>query len=181
MTIRVCLRTAALLAWMALPAGAASPVLAFEVSPAAGGKQLVRQSLPFPKGALAAADAIAVTDGKTTVPAALRTITAHPGAGPASVRRGLVTFLWGFAATATVRFEIHKGPAGGAGPAGAPPRVTPAPDGFAIELDGGATVKARMIAPPPGSPLGPVVESVETGATRHGRRPSKCAPARSAR
>ena len=88
------------------PAIAAGMPLKFTVTPAAGGRQLVRLSLPFPPGLLPEGQGLTVSDGHHQIVAAVRVLTWHPGDGRAtrSARRALVTFPHAFANDDPVSF-----------------------------------------------------------------------------
>lgn len=104
------LRAAVLLAAMGAShlaaAGQAEREVAFEVTPAASGRQLVRFSIPLPRGFVASDRQLLVDCGGEPVAASWRPLTTYPadGAAVSSVRRGLVTFPYTFADRKAVRF-----------------------------------------------------------------------------
>ncbi|MDO8585676.1 MAG: hypothetical protein Q7T82_01425 [Armatimonadota bacterium] len=118
------------------------------VTPAASGRQLVRYSLPFPKGFVREGEVLEVSDGRSRVMAALRPLSYHPGEEkPSSVRRGLVTFPYEFKSVKPVRFELM--PVSGS----SEPRLAFAADvvvdGEAVSITyrDGPVFRARLVAP----------------------------------
>lgn len=80
--------------------------MSFTVKPSCTGRQLVRASFPFPAGlAMDMTSHLAVTDGSSSTPAALRALTFHPDSN--HVRRGMVTFVWDFASMDPVHLNLH--------------------------------------------------------------------------
>lgn len=84
-------------------------ILRFSVAPASPGKQLVRLSLPFARGALDQGQCLMVSDGGQSRPVVIRVLTTYPGNPEAakSVRRAIVTFPYDFASTEPKQFSLH--------------------------------------------------------------------------
>ncbi len=148
------------------PAGTIGPRLAFQVKPAAVGRQLVRLSLPFPPGVLPEERGLVVSDEHHEIAAAVRVLTWHPEADPSkrSARRALVTFPYSFTDRKPVSFL-----------AGATSGPAARGDGLAVEIRvdgsvvtiayrGGPTLTARLLAPDRVSDVAPTTETVESNA-----------------
>lgn len=147
------------------PHGGSHPTtesLAFSVTPAAPGEQLVRTSLPFPPGLFgtnAWPQVIAVSSSATgTVStASLRILSLHPPnpQSAISIRRGLLSFVHDFKDREPVRFEVRPAAvatisptAGNAAlPADLPVLCSPRPDGLELRWNDGTGIDLALIAP----------------------------------
>jgi len=96
------------LPWESVRASEAEPaLLGFSVTPAATGRQLVRVSLPFRKGALQPDSEVIVTDGDHEIIAAVRPLGWHVDDDrERSVRIALVTFPYQFEDMKSVRLQL---------------------------------------------------------------------------
>lgn len=153
-----------LLAWVGGDSLRAAEQVGFTVTPAAPGAQLVRTSLPLPRGLLGSNDAAMVrTGGRKIVPVGLRVLSWHPATNgePASARRALVTFPHRFAKTDPVRFVLQKaGPR--RQPAGElPVRLLIEDESFNLSWADGRRAELRFMAPPRTSQVPPRLEVVE--------------------
>ena len=83
--------------------------ISITVKPSGIGKQLVRTSIPFPKGFAFQNYGITVYDGDKHITADLRPLTWHLANGneTKSVRRGIVTFPYEFSDDSSVKLSIH--------------------------------------------------------------------------
>lgn len=133
------------------------------VTPAAAGDQLVRTSLPLPRGLLREGQQLVVSDGRRKVAAAVRPLSWHPvkNEEPKSVRRALVTFPYSFATSAAVTFSMR--PVASDKPAARVLPVTAALQGETVTLTwkNGKRVEASLLAPARTSTEAPRLEVVE--------------------
>jgi len=145
------------------PADASKLVVA--VTPAAVGQQLVRVSLPLPKGMLREGQTLIASHGRGEAVTALRALTWHPQVGAArrSVRRALVTFPYTFADKTPVRFVLTPAAAPQAA-ARFPARVSVYGDTVVIAYRGGPSLEARLLAPSRTCSDDPSTEVVESNA-----------------
>src|SRR5437899_9920655 len=108
------LRVLLLLAFLSLAVGVRGQeeggVLAVTVTPAAAGKQVVRTSLPLPRGLLRDGEKLIADDGRRKLETAVRILSWHPvKAGEAkSVRRAMVTFPYTFETLKPVPFVMRS-------------------------------------------------------------------------
>ena len=158
--------------------------VAVTVTPAAVGPQLVRVSLPLPKGMLregqtlvaepqhARRFAAKVSDAQGEMVTALRVLTWHPEAsrGGRSVRRALVSFPYTFADKRPIRFALRPTAGAKQTAAGFPAKVTVYGDTVAITYRGGPSLKARLLAPARTSSAAAVTETVESNPCFRWRR-----------
>ncbi len=79
----------------------------FQVTPATGGLQLVRVSLPFAPGVLTNQIRFLVHGETTSVTPDVRILTIHPG-WPRMVRRAILSFPYCFQGTQTVHFRLES-------------------------------------------------------------------------
>src|SRR5690348_7177777 len=100
---------AAALAALPVAAAAASDGVAMTITPAASGRQLVRVSLPLPRGFLRKGQTLEVRAGARSTRSAVRVLTEHPPIGkePRSARRAMVTFPYVFGSRSPVRFDLR--------------------------------------------------------------------------
>jgi dienelactone hydrolase len=171
--------------WISIvPAISAAESLAFTVTPAAPGMQLVRTSLPFPPGLFATnawPEVLAASSSATGTisTAALRTLSLHPPAPQStpSLRRGLLSFEHNFKDLQPVRFEVRPAVPSTASPtasaaapsADLPVTCSPRPEGVALRWNDGTGIDLALIAPPLASSGGkaagePRLEEVESNA-----------------
>lgn len=154
-----------LLALLSGVTGAAAPSNdpAFTVTPAATGEELVRTSLPLPRGLLREDQQFVVTGGRRKFAAAVRPLSWHlvTNGEPKSVRRALVTFPFSFASPAPVTFSLR--PVASAKPAARALPVTAALQGETVALTwkSGERVEASLLAPARTSTATPRLEVVE--------------------
>lgn len=139
--------------------------LDFTIHPAAAGEQLVRVSLPLPRGFLETNRALAVAgpDGVFRR-AGLRVLSWHPASGdaPRTARRALVTFPWDFADLRPVRFTAEPA-RGRAEKSDGPPVTLRITNGvFQLAWRDGRRATLRLLAPPiPDAAAPPRIEIVE--------------------
>lgn len=138
----------------------------FTVTPAAAGKQLVRVSLPFPKGFVVEGKTIVISVGKMSISPGFRPLTYHPHAtGEAkSVRRGIVTFPFTFKGLAPVEFIISTGKSANKADSKLPVSVKVSSDRVEIDYASGRKMNARFLAPARTSSQPARVETVESNA-----------------
>ncbi|MBP9902350.1 MAG: hypothetical protein KBH45_12875 [Verrucomicrobia bacterium] len=148
-----------------LPAGAAAlrGDAPFTVTPAATGEQLVRTSLPFPRGLVREGEQFVVTAGKRNVRAAVRPLSWHPvtNGEPKSVRRALVTFPYSFATTAPVTFSLRPGAAGKSAARALPVTAVLQGESVTLTWKNGERVAVSLLAPARTSTAAPRLEMVE--------------------
>lgn len=136
------------------------------VTPAATGRQLVRFSLPFPRGLVQEGQILLASDGRQDEVAALRPLTWHPVADktPKSVRRAIVTFPYTFVSNAPVQFTLR--PTHRARDIATPFPVDVRLDGETVMLtyQDGTILRARLLAPVRTSSETPRTETVESNA-----------------
>jgi hypothetical protein len=132
------------------------------VTPSAGGRQLVRQSLPLPTGFLREGQSLLVSDGKSNIPASVRVLTRHPKDG--SVRRAMVSFVYAFENTEPQRFKLI--PVAEKSTDRLPFAVTVRLHGekVTIAYSGSVRLTAQLLAPPRTTSQPPRVETVESNA-----------------
>lgn len=146
-----------------------APLPRFRVTPAAEGLQMVRVSLPFVPGALAADTALTVRAAGTPADAAqavgLRVLTHHPG-NTRWVRRAVVSFPFAFEDMAPQAFIISADPAPAAAKHGNMLRVGDMRlefNGATVTLhhDDGDAWHAHLVAPAPADAGAPHREVIE--------------------
>ena len=118
------------------------------IEPAAEGMQLVRTSLPFPKGTLKTDQSIVVKDGDTEIPVAVRPLTFYGGdAKPGLVRRAMVTFPYRFADGRPLPINLYSVSAIPASENPMPVEIHVADDHWSLAYPSGLTVRARPLWP----------------------------------
>jgi len=140
--------------------------VAFEVTPARLGRQLVRVSLPLPRRLVGEGQTLVASDERRTITAAVRALTWHGGAGQAarSVQRALVTFPYNFASLNPVRFIVRPTTASAETAPRLPVDVRVRSEVVTVAYRGGATLKARLVAPARTSRAQGKAELVESNA-----------------
>jgi hypothetical protein len=136
----------------------------FAVKPATTGQQLVRASLPLPRGFLGSNHCVMVSaKGCKARPVGLRVLSWHPAkAGETtSARRALLTFPHRFADLEPVRFALSKSRRREAPVAELPVRLLIEGEFFTLTWADGRCVALRFIAPPGISRDPPRLELVE--------------------
>ena len=135
----------------------------FTVTPTATGEQIVRTSLPLPRGCLRESEQCVVTDGWRKITAAVRPLSWHPitNGEPKSVRRALVSFPFSFVTPSPVKFSFRPVAAGTSAARALP--VTAALQGESVTLtwQKGDRVDVRLLAPARASTEAPRLEMVE--------------------
>ncbi|MSU33803.1 MAG: hypothetical protein EXS36_01580 [Pedosphaera sp.] len=135
----------------------------FTVTPSATGEQIVRTSMPLPRGFLRESQQCVVTDGRRKITAAVRSLSWHPVANgePKFVRRALVSFTCSFPNTGPVKFSLRSVAAGRSTARALP--VTAALQGESVTLTWrkGDRVEVRLLAPARASTEAPRLEVVE--------------------
>jgi len=136
------------------------------VTPAAQGDQLVRASLPLPRGLVREGQTLEASDGRRKIKAALRVLTWHPvtGTEPRSARRALVTFPYTFRDGDPVWFALQSVTESKPGAFRSPARVTVEGETVLIVYRNGPTLRARLVSPARKSEEKPAVETVESNA-----------------
>jgi hypothetical protein len=132
------------------------------ITPAATGRQLVRQSLPLPVGFLQEGQSLLVSDGKHSLPASVRVLTRHPKDG--SARRAMVTFVYTFESTAPVRFQLTAAPEESRSSLAFPVTVRISGERLTIAYEDGATFTAQLLAPQRSTSQRARVETIEHNA-----------------
>lgn len=138
--------------------------LQFSVTPAATGAQVVRVSLPFPKGFLPEGMSLSVIGGGKAISPAVRPLTYHPSKpGEArSVRRALVTFPYSFNSTAAARFEARPRKTSNPAASKLPVSVTVTGNSVTLRYADGRRFAASLTAPARKSRGKARVETVES-------------------
>ena len=161
-------RVLALSVGLLIPAWAGSVPAAnfasFTVTPAAPGPQLVRTSLPLPRGLLGSNDAAVITaTGRKAARVGLRVLSWHPAtnAEPPSARRALVTFPHRFADREPVRFTLQKAKAQKQPASELPVRLLVEGESFRLVWNDGRRAALQLLAPPRTSREPPRLELVE--------------------
>jgi hypothetical protein len=142
----------------------ANPSVALTVVPAASGEQIVRTSVPLPRGFLGVNRALIVRAGQGPEPVGLRVLSWYPAtnAQPRTARRALVTFPHRFADLKPVEFTLETTKAKRDKPGAFP--VTVLANGESIQLvwTDGRKMHLNLIVPPKTSSEPPQLEIVET-------------------
>ncbi|MDP3071028.1 MAG: hypothetical protein Q8N18_12110 [Opitutaceae bacterium] len=153
---------------LALPSGvsrAADPRgdNSFTVTPAVTGEQLVRTSLPLPRGLLSDGQTLNVTDGKRNFAAAVRPLSWHPvtNGESKSVRRALVTFPFSFSTPSPVIFSVRAVAAERTPPRALPVTAALREETVALTWKNGERVELILLAPARTSTAAPRLEVVE--------------------
>lgn len=134
------------------------------VTPSATGPQLVRASLPVPRGLIGSNGLVSVTiEGGVPQPVGLRVLSWHPTSNGSSlsVRRALVTFPHRFADSNPVRFKLRKTKTEAQSAAELPVQLVVEDDSFVLTWAGGQRSRLRFKAPPRTSQELPRLELVE--------------------
>ena len=135
------------------------------VTPALAGRQLVRFSLPLPRGMVPDGHGLVVADSRQKIGAAIRPLTWYPQEGRESrcVRRGLLTFVYDFADTDPVAFQLQ--PATGTVAATDFPVTVEVDEAQAyVRYADGTVLAAELLAPERTATTAPRVETVEDNA-----------------
>ncbi len=144
----------------------ATSSLAFTLTPAEAGPQLVRLSLPFSPGFLKLGQGLKVSAGRVTSPIAIRPLTFYPASGRElpSVRRGLVAFPWTFTGKQPVPFVLHPSQIASEPAARFPALISVAGDKVTVAYTNGPRLEASLIAPARISTTSVDFEQVESNA-----------------
>lgn len=132
------------------------------IAPLTTGRQLVRQSLPFPAGFLREGQSLLVSDGKNNIPASVRVLTRHPR--DRSARRAMVTFVYTFQNTEPVRFRLIPTTEKNDNHLRLPVAVRVREERVTIAYREGPALIARLLAPPRTLPQPMRAETVEENA-----------------
>lgn len=132
------------------------------IAPATPGRQVVRQSLPFPAGFLREGQSLLVSDGKNNIAASVRVLTRHPR--DRSVRRAMVTFVYTFENTAPVRFQLTAVSEESGSSIAFPVTVRISGERVTIAYEDGATFTAQLLAPQRSTSQRARVETIEQNA-----------------
>ncbi len=142
-----------------------------QVTPAAAGAQVVRASVPLPRGMLGADDTLVVeAEGARPTRAGLRVLTWHPAEktndSDRSARRAIVTFPWRFEDSKPVEFRMTVAPLAKDRQFGGPPvSVEVSEDAVRLTWPGRDPLELKLDAPPlvtKGAGRREIVESHET-------------------
>ncbi|MDP3071027.1 MAG: hypothetical protein Q8N18_12105 [Opitutaceae bacterium] len=135
----------------------------FTVTPAGTGEQLVRTSLPLPRGLLREGQTFSVTDGKRELPAAVRPLSWYPvtNGEAKSVRRALVTFPYWFPTPSPVIFSVRAVAAERTPARALPVTATLRDETVALTWKNGERVELILLAPARTSKAAPRLEVVE--------------------
>lgn len=142
----------------------ATASLEFTVTPAINGLQLVRTSLPLPRGFLGSNDAAVVSaPGRKAESVGLRVLSWHPATNdkPPSARRALVTLLHRFVDSEPVRFTLQKAKPRKQTARALPIRLLVEGESFSLVWNDGRRTVLQLIAPPRTSREPPRLELVE--------------------
>jgi hypothetical protein len=133
------------------------------VTPAANGEQLIRTSLPLPRGWLPEGQTFSVTDGKRKFAAAIRPLSWHPmiNGEPKSVRRALVTFPFSFPTAAPVKFALRPVAPKKSRVRALPVTAALRDETIALAWKNGQRVELSLLAPARTSTEAPRLEVVE--------------------
>lgn len=133
------------------------------VTPTATGEQLVRTSLPLPRGFLRENQQCVFTDGRRKFIAEVRPLSWHPvtNAEPKSVRRALVSFTCSFQSTRPIKFALHPVAASKSAARAMPVTATLLGESVSLAWKTGERVNVRLLAPERGSSETPRLEIVE--------------------
>lgn len=136
------------------------------IVPAAQGRQIVRLSLPCPRGLLREGQGLSVRDHQNEMVAAVRSLTWHPTIGqePRSVRMVMVTFPYVFQGQQPVPLILRATPATGDRPFRSPAHVKVLNDTVTIAYSDGHTFEARLLAPALTPPIESQTDTVESNA-----------------
>jgi hypothetical protein len=123
------------------------------IAPAARGRQVVRVSLPMPRGLLREGEGLLAADGGRRTVAGTRVLTWHPRSEgePRSARRALLTLPYSFRTAAPVTFELRPRPSRPARRKPWAPTVSigPSLDRGWVGLPDGRRLSFRVIMPDP--------------------------------
>jgi len=135
----------------------------FTVIPATHGEQLVRTSLPLPRGLLREGQMFIVTAGRRKVLAAVRPLSWHPvtNGEPKSVGRALVTYPFLFSTTAPVSFSLRPVAAGKSAARALPVKAALQGETVILTWKNGDRVEVSLLAPTSTSIEAPRLEVVE--------------------
>ena len=157
-----------LLAMIAAASGLSGEIQAeervgFTVSPAATGDQLVRTSLPLPRGFLGSNQVLIARAGHGPESVGLRVLSWHPATNgePRTARRALVTFPYRFAGLQPVEFTLETTKAQSERPRGLPVALLAKGESLQLAWADGRKLDVELIAPPRTSSEPPSVEIVE--------------------
>ena len=135
----------------------------FTVSPASIGKQLVRTSLPLPRGFLSTNQTLIVRAGHGPESVGLRVLSWHPvtNVEPRTARRALVTFPYRFADLKPVMFTLETTKAHSERTRNLAVTLLAKGESFQLVWTDGRKMEVKLIAPPRTSSEPPSVETVE--------------------
>src|SRR5205823_400408 len=97
-----------LLAFAAIASGSEASSLSITVTPALiTGEQLIRASVPLPRGFLQLDHVLVASDGQQSIQTAVRALSwYHSEPDPDSVRHAIITFPYSFKTLAPVEFKL---------------------------------------------------------------------------
>ena len=126
-----------------------SPEQIFNVTPAAIGKQLVRTSLPLPRGFLTEKKALEITAGKKTMTAGFRPLSWYPvkQGEPKSVRRAMVTFPFNFKDFKPIIFHLNNPDLKSQNLPKLPVSLLVKNNNITVTWKNGTTVNLKLLAP----------------------------------
>lgn len=142
----------------------ANPSVGFNVAPAAVGNQLVRTSVPLPRGFLNTNQALVVRAGHRAEAVGLRVLSWYPAtnAEPRTARRALVTFPHTFVDLKPVPFTLETRKAERSKPAAFPVTLLAAGESLQLVWTDGHKLDVKLIAPARTSSEAPRLEIVES-------------------
>lgn len=123
--------------------------ISITVKPLGIGKQLVRASIPFPKGFVSHNYGINIYDGNKHITADLRPLTCYPANDneKKSIRRGIVTFPCDFPDDSLVKFSIHPTDATQNTPPSLPMNIEMKDDNIIVSYSDGTNFMIKPISP----------------------------------
>jgi len=136
------------------------------ISPVGSGPQLVRASLPFPRGLLHEGESLVADDGHRKAEVSVRPLSYYPtnASDPELVRRALITFPYDFKNLAPVEFAFRTTTTKNKKPSRLPVGFSFDGDVLAVKYQKGPGLKLRMLAPARASMDPPRREVVESNA-----------------
>ena len=134
------------------------------VAPAVAGEQLVRTSVPLPRGFLSTNQALLVRSGQGPDPVGLRVLSWYTAtnAEARTARRALVTFPHRFADLKPVKFTLETTKAKREKPGAFPVMMLASGESLRLVWTDGRKTELKLIAPPRTSSEAPRLEVVET-------------------
>ncbi len=136
----------------------------FTVTPTATGEQLVRTSLPLPRGFLGTNQVVILRAGQVIEPVGLRVLSWCPAtnAEPRTARRAQVTFCRRFASLQPVACTLKATNATAETPEDFPVTLSTTGESLQLAWKDGRKTDLRLVAPPRTSSEEPSLEIVET-------------------